>query len=252
MYKILANSLFLGKQIVYMPTCHSTNDTAREHVRNTATIEGAVFITDDQTQGKGQRGNSWEAKPGENLTFSVVLTPTFLKADKQFFLNIIASLAVNDTIETFLPNDQVLVKWPNDVYLNGGKVAGILVENAFQGSRLSSTVVGIGLNVNQLSFKVNTATSLAKEAGSAFGLEEVLHSLLMNLEKYYLQLKREQYDLLKEAYYGKLLGYAQTRKYLAEYEFEGKITRVEDSGYLIIESKQGEHRFDFKEVQFLF
>lgn len=235
-----------------MPTCHSTNDTAREHVRNTDIIEGAVFITDDQTKGKGQRGNSWEAAPGQNLTFSVVLKPSFLKADKQFYLNIVASLAVNDTIESFMPNAEVLVKWPNDVYLNSKKVAGILVENSFQGSRLSNTIVGIGLNVNQQTFKVNTATSLHNEGAGELDLQTVLNALLMNLEKYYLSLKREQYDSLKQAYYSRLLGFGQSRRYLAEYEFEGIITKVEDSGYLVIESKQGEHRFDFKEVQFLF
>ena len=80
MYKILAKTLFLGKEVVYMPSCHSTNDIALQQIKKPDTREGLIVITDDQTQGRGQRGNQWKSEPNSNLTFSVILKPTFLNA----------------------------------------------------------------------------------------------------------------------------------------------------------------------------
>ena len=88
MYKILANTLFLGKDIHFLPDCHSTNDMALQALRQNQAAEGSIFITNHQTRGKGQRGNSWETKPGENLTFSLVLQPRFLDLSEQLFTQI--------------------------------------------------------------------------------------------------------------------------------------------------------------------
>ncbi len=94
MYKILANTLFLGKDIHFLPDCHSTNDITLQAIRQKEVQEGSIFITNHQTRGKGQRGNTWETKPGENLTFSLVLQPRFLDLSEQFLLNIAISNAI--------------------------------------------------------------------------------------------------------------------------------------------------------------
>lgn len=87
MYKILANTLFFGKNIVYVPECHSTNTLLVEMVAKANMIEGTLVITNHQLKGRGQRGNSWEAEPGLNLTFSILLRPSFLTVAEQFFFN---------------------------------------------------------------------------------------------------------------------------------------------------------------------
>ena len=156
-----------------MPSCHSTNDSARELLLQHDTSEGTVVITDNQTAGKGQRGNSWFSAEGANLTMSLIMKPNFLTVSKQFYLNMISSLAVKRVLNDRLPDAHSQVKWPNDVLLNNRKVCGILIENGIKRQFLEYSVVGIGLNVNQKAFGLATATSMSNEIGIAFSLQSV-------------------------------------------------------------------------------
>ena len=160
MYKILANSLFLGKKVIYMPSCHSTNDIAMEMARKSDIPEGTVIITDDQLKGRGQRGNEWVTAAGKNITMSIVLKPNFVKASSQFSLNMAISLAVNATVKQLLSEINCSVKWPNDVLVNRKKISGILIENSLSGKNLDYSIVGVGLNVNQPIINGISATSL--------------------------------------------------------------------------------------------
>ena len=159
MYKHLAKTVFVGKSVIYLPTCHSTNQIAEELLTKPDIASGTIVITDNQTSGRGQRGNTWQADPGSNLTFTVISTPEFLPISRQFDLNIVASLAVRATVTEFVPD--VHVKWPNDVLVGTGKIAGILIQNFITGSKIRHTLIGIGLNVNQVQFDLPQATSLA-------------------------------------------------------------------------------------------
>lgn len=252
MYKNLANTLFLAKQVISMPTCHSTNEVARKMAQKPDTLEGTVIICQDQTKGRGQRGNSWESKPGENLTFSIVLRPGFLKIQEQFFLNIIASLAVRETVTNFLPNAEVKVKWPNDVLIDNRKTAGILIENGINRNRIEYTVVGIGLNVNQCSFMNPRATSLKMESGKNFDTQAVFEQLVCSLEYYYLRLKNGRLKELKAEYLQHLFGFRQKRNYIAEYKFEGVIEDVTDAGFLVVSNKRELVQYDLKEIEFIY
>eukprot|EP01137_Pigoraptor_chileana_P015025 Opistho-2@5140 len=107
-----------------------------------------VIITDNQTAGRGQRGNVWEASIGENLTFSLILKPNFLKASEQFQLNVAVSLGVLDCLSEYIDED-LKVKWSNDIYFQNQKMGGILIENTLQGYQIGYSVIGIGLNINQ-------------------------------------------------------------------------------------------------------
>lgn len=113
---------------------------------------GTVIVADSQTAGRGQRGNSWEAEPGMNLTFSMLLIPENIPARRQFAISRAVSLAVAEALAHWLRRDDVCVKWPNDIYVGDGKVCGILIENTIDGSRISRSVAGIGINVNQKKF----------------------------------------------------------------------------------------------------
>jgi len=251
LYKIPANTLFLGKQLVFVPECHSTNTLALQLSQNTSTLEGAVIITNNQTAGRGQRGNSWEAAPGMNLTFSVVLRPGFLAPKDQFYLNIITSLAVRDYL-IGKTNEPVVIKWPNDILVQKKKICGILIENQIQGSSLVSAVVGIGLNVNQTNFQKDTATSLKLVTNTEASLESALHELLHFLETRYLQLRQQNTSALREEYLSNLYCRNEQHEFSSgDTTFMGTIQGIDETGRLVVDTVQGLKYFGIKEIIFV-
>ncbi len=136
--------------ITWVDTCPSTNSLLLAH--ESELPHGAVVATRTQTAGRGQRGNSWEAEPGRNLTFSILLRPSTIEASRAFELSMIVATAIAHSLQPLLPNDSVQVKWPNDIYVGDSKICGILIENAFCGKNIDRSIVGIGINVNQHRF----------------------------------------------------------------------------------------------------
>jgi BirA family biotin operon repressor/biotin-[acetyl-CoA-carboxylase] ligase len=245
MYKILANTLFLGKDIHFLPDCHSTNDIALQALRQKEAYEGSIFITNHQTRGKGQRGNTWETKPGENLTFSLVLQPHFLDLSEQFLLNMAISNAIRQGMQEYIP--QLHVKWPNDLVVPGaGKIGGILIENLVGSKGWEYAVVGIGLNINQREFSSPQATSLS------YPLEELFKLLIIHLEQAYLALKKGKRELLKQEYLRHLYLLNQWAQYrVGEQTLEGKIIGLSEMGNLLLELPSGQQQsFGIKEITF--
>ncbi|MCH7402668.1 biotin--[acetyl-CoA-carboxylase] ligase [Belliella kenyensis] len=251
MYKILANTLFLGKEVIYLPVCHSTNDLAMDMLKSGKVTEGSIVIAGEQTHGKGQRGNVWKSAPDENLTFSLVLKPSFLNAMDQFDLNIMVSLAVVEALAYF--DLELLVKWPNDIYTkNGYKVGGILFENVISKGKVSGSVVGIGLNVNQRTIGLDHATSLINISKRQFDLKTVFDLIVHRIEQNYIMLKSGKHKQLKESYLKQMYLFNVWSKYSDENEFFGKIRGIADDGKLIIEKESGMINFyAFKEVRFI-
>ncbi len=251
MYNISANTIFTGKSLVSLPTCHSTNDYASSLLSEGNPLEGTLIITPEQTAGKGQRGNTWEAEAGKNLTFSLIFKPSFLKVTHQFHLNIISSLAVRATVSYFLQTE-VKVKWPNDIYLNNKKIAGILIQNSIKKDSIGFSIIGIGLNVNQETFSDKKAISLKNFSSQEFNINAILNNLLENLEAYYMKLRSGQLKELSEEYKSNLFRLEEECSYEAEgISFQGKITGIDESGRLIILSGNERRVFSFKEVEFL-
>jgi BirA family transcriptional regulator, biotin operon repressor / biotin---[acetyl-CoA-carboxylase] ligase len=251
MYKILANTLFLGKDIHFLPDCHSTNDMALQALRQKEAYEGSIFITNHQTRGKGQRGNTWETKPGENLTFSLVLQPQFLDLSEQFLLNIAVSNAIRQGMQEYIP--QLQVKWPNDLVVPGvGKIGGILIENLVGSKGWEYAVVGIGLNINQREFSSPQATSLSLVTGSTYPLEELFKLLITQVEQAYIALKKGKIELLKQEYLRHLYLIDQWASYrVGEQVQEGKIIGISESGNLLLEYPSGKQQsFGIKEISF--
>jgi BirA family transcriptional regulator, biotin operon repressor / biotin---[acetyl-CoA-carboxylase] ligase len=251
MYKILANTIFLGKDVQFLPECHSTNDIALSLAKEQRAYEGTVVITDHQIQGKGQRGNKWLTDKGLNLTFSLILKPAFLDISEQFYLNMAVSNSIRKLLQEYIPNLQV--KWPNDLVLpDFGKIGGILIENTYAGMNWECAVVGIGINVNQIDFENQTATSLAKVTGSHFELSELFRLLVTQIEQGYLQLKRGKWHEIKSEY----LHHLYLKDIWSNYEdsngtFIGKIKGISGQGKLEMERENGEFQvFDLKEVVF--
>jgi len=251
MYKILANTIFLGKDVFFLSECHSTNDKALELIRMGKASEGTIVVTDHQTQGKGQRGNVWHAEPGKNLTFSLILKPNFLDVSEQFYLNMAVSNALVKLLADYIPD--VRVKWPNDLVVpHSGKLGGILIENIVDQQGWEYAVVGIGLNINQKSFEVPRATSLSLLTGSEFDLEELFKLLVSHLEQAYLGLKKGRKSNVKQHYLHQLFlkdTWGQYRK--GERIFAGKIMGITESGKLQMELEDGNvEEFGLKEISF--
>ncbi len=233
-----------------MPFCHSTNDIAADLVRNSQLKEGAVVITDNQTSGKGQRGNLWESNPNSNLTFSLVLKPHFLDVSEQYFLNIAISLALHDFLSQYM-GEGIRIKWPNDLYFYDNKLGGILIENGIKKNQLEYAIVGIGLNINQKKFHAPNATSLSLACGQDFDLEEVLPLLLHALESRYIQLKKVQFTRLLEEYYQKLYWMHEKHLFKGLDYFEGTIQGIDKTGRIIISTHEKNYHFNIKEVKFI-
>ncbi|UCS91521.1 biotin--[acetyl-CoA-carboxylase] ligase [Echinicola marina] len=252
MHKILANTVFLGKDIIYLTECHSTNDIAAQKIKDGAAKEGSIIITDKQTKGRGQRGNRWFSEPEVNLTFSLVLSPLFLNARSHFELNRVVSLAVLEVFSALA--DGIKVKWPNDiVHEKEGKLGGILIENSISRNNIESSIVGIGLNINQLDFPFPGPTSLAKLSGQIYDKWEIMGRILSAIEKRYLQLKKNDLKQLHSDYLNNLyLKDVWSRYEDIDGRFTGRIVGVSDEGKLLIEKNNRDlNHYVFKEVKFI-
>ena len=251
MYKILANLPFQTNHVHYLPSCHSTNEVARDLLQTEVT-EGTVVITDNQFAGKGQAGNQWSSFPGKNLTFSLILRPTFLMPNEQFLITVILSLGIKDALEEILPGE-VKIKWPNDIFFNNKKISGLLIENVLRGNNFDSCVAGIGLNVNQTDFPDSIrATSIKLATNQEVDLNLMLNSLIASFSSLYFQLQDNKVKLLQQ-YHESLLGLGQERKFIvAEDEFKGIIEGTDEFGRLLIKRGSDILVFQHKEVQMLF
>jgi BirA family transcriptional regulator, biotin operon repressor / biotin---[acetyl-CoA-carboxylase] ligase len=249
-------TLFVGKNSVYLPETNSTNEfLAKEcHNKQYHFHEGSVVYTFQQNKGKGQRGNVWVSENDKNLLSSYLFFPNFLSLKDYFNLNIFVSLAVVDTIQYFMNNDEkVMVKWPNDVYINNKKVAGILIENSVNKTSINQSIIGIGINVNQLNFgELNDkACSISQFTNTEIDKEFLLKVLNSNIEKRYLNLKSDS-KKQKLAY----LEILYQKDVLSNYEYKNEnikatIKSVADDGRLVISFENNEVYCDLKEIRFL-
>ena len=139
---------------------------------------GAVIAARTQTAGRGQRGNSWESAAGLNLTFSMLLRPSVIMAARQFELSMLVSLGVCDAL-TQVSGEVFHVKWPNDIYHGDRKICGILIENSIDGRRIGRSIVGIGININQVHFVSDAPNpvSLSNISGHKYALEPLLEDI---------------------------------------------------------------------------
>jgi BirA family biotin operon repressor/biotin-[acetyl-CoA-carboxylase] ligase len=251
LHKIPANTLFIGQKLIYVPECHSTNTLLNELNEKSDLPEGAVLITDNQTAGRGQRGNSWEAEAGKNLTFSILLKPKFLEPRNQFQLNMMVSIALAEAIGS-VTNLDIKVKWPNDLFTGDKKVGGILIENQLLGSSLSSSIIGIGVNVNQEQFNNPGAASLLNITNKMYSLEVIFLNILESIERAYLELRSARPGDLRERYLNSLYRYHRPHQFTSNGEkFTGTIRDVDENGQLCVETDEGIKVFAFKQIGFV-
>jgi BirA family transcriptional regulator, biotin operon repressor / biotin---[acetyl-CoA-carboxylase] ligase len=248
------NTLFIGKVYQEFDTLPSTNRYALDLLAQGKPPEGLVISAAFQSEGQGQMGNRWEGQAGMNLALSVILYPVFLPPQQQFALNQAAALAVRDLTASYIEKP-VFVKWPNDIYVQQRKIAGILIQNTLSSSTMLSSVVGVGLNVNQLAFspELPNPTSLRLEAGTSFHRQELWPALCCQFERRYLQLKAGRLAQLQADYLGCLYGYQRPCRFerLDGEQFQGEIRGIGPQGHLLVAHEKGEEAFQFKQIKLL-
>jgi BirA family biotin operon repressor/biotin-[acetyl-CoA-carboxylase] ligase len=222
-------------------------------MRESEVTEGTVFLAYEQTSGRGQHKNFWESEPGANLTFSVVVYPDFLEIRHQFMLSKVVVLGIYKALYKYV--DNLKVKWPNDIYAGTKKLGGILIENSIMYGLLKSSVIGIGLNVNQIQFTGDAPNpvSLKNLTNEHYDCDRILSEVLSGINWYYNLLREGEEEQIDEEYTSKLYRLNEVCQYRTEDEdFEGEIIGVNEIGQLLIRRSDGKILdFHFKEVEFL-
>ncbi len=231
-------------RLIHLAETDSTNRWLREHPAE----DDVVVWTDYQTAGRGCGTNTWESEWGQNLLFSLLIHPVDVPADRQFFISMVTANSISRVIAKYVEN--VSVKWPNDIYVGDRKICGILIQNSLHGSTIKDSVIGVGLNVNQLSFVSDAPNpvSLASLTGRTFDPEALLHELMEAFEAEWAGAEGVRARYLSQLYRRK--GFFRYRD--AHGEFHAEQVTVEDDGHLVLRCIDGHtRRFAFKEVQFI-
>lgn len=249
---------------MYIPQTHSTSSLIREAYMDRE--DGFYIVTDNQTAGRGQVGNHWESSPGKNLTFSVLLHRQW-DIRSAWDINTTVALAILEGVRTWLAGAKEEVKmqpwkikWPNDIYVGDRKVCGTLIENFVSGGVIASSIVGIGLNVEQTIFVSDAPnpTSIRLEAGNQSlpegGKQGLLEAILQAMD-HYLKLAQsgaEQAVALRAIYMNELY---RNDGALYPWEadgvrFQARIAGISKDGELVLEHEDGsKHNYLQKQIK---
>ena len=243
-----AKTLFDNKTYVFMTECLSTNDYLLKLLKKKNYEEGTMINTSYQKGGRGQRNHEWLSEKGKNLTFSFLLEPN-IKLSNQFLLHIITSISIFKTLLK-INIKNISIKWPNDIYVNNKKIAGILIENLVYRKFIHKSVIGVGLNINQVKFSSLNATSIINETMKKHNLNQIIQIFKSIFNKEYLKLNsnkiHEEFDYYKK----NLIGYQIEKKY--EYNsgvIKGKIIDVLSDGILVIQTKDSIMKLNFGDIR---
>ena len=255
-------------KITHFKNIDSTNSYLQNLLDKGEDVADNVVVTDFQTSGKGQGKNVWQSEDGKNLLFSIALDMSFLKAEDQFLLTQMVSVAMINVLKNYLPEENLFIKWPNDIYFNNRKIAGILIKNEIRGIMLGTSIIGIGLNVNQTDFDESLPNPISMKmiTGKDYDLEILLNEICNKLSQQ-TTVNRQQTSSnsisstfnfqfstfnFQHLYTDKLYRYNQW----AFYEHEGEVKEMMITGYdrfgrLILKEKNDrEVVCDLKEILF--
>ena len=224
-----------------------------------------VYAALFQTAGRGQKGNRWESRAGENLTFSILLKPGDLSIRDAFLLSQVVALGLTDYLKE--KGVDASIKWPNDIYAGDRKICGTLIENCLEGSRVAAAVAGIGLNLNQLEFdpSLPNPTSLSRETGRTFDVKAELPALLDCIFSYYDRLYSPYArNGFEAAYLERLYRRGEWHSFeqlpasdipaerRSGLRIEARILGIDAEARLLLEHKDGTlHSYGFKEIKYI-
>ena len=235
-------------EIIHIDETDSTNRWLAEH--RTEGQNPCVVVADYQTAGRGCGTNKWESERGKNLLYSMMIHPTEIPVNKQFVVSMAVANSIAAVVAKYVTSQAVSVKWPNDIYVGDKKICGILIENRLQGGVIKDSIIGVGLNVNQLCFVSDAPNpvSMANITGRQFDREQLLQELLEAFQQEWADLEGVRERYLQQLYRRK--GFFRYRD--AYGECTAEIVTVEADGHLVLQDVDGRtNRYAFKEIQFV-
>ena len=249
------SGLFEGQNVITLPQVDSTNEFLKQELsKSTPLDEGTVIMAEEQFAGKGQQGSTWYSEPSKNLTFSLLLKPSFLLPKHQFRLTMSISVAVAQWLESVLPVP-VKIKWPNDLFVENKKIGGILIENVLKGATWKYAIVGVGINVNQTDFPhmiKERSTSIKLMLHKDSELRTSLAGLCRHIGQTYSMLKSGQFSALLSNYLRRLYRLGETHSFLVDgVPVQGVLRGVTEHGRLQIDFNGHLADFGLKEVSFV-
>lgn len=245
--------MFIGNNLIELDVVDSTNNYAANLLVQTKLVNGTAIMTHFQTGGRGQRGSDWVSEPGKNLLFSIVLNGHFINTNNYFLLSKAIAIGINEALEE-VSGKTSYVKWPNDIYINQKKIAGILIENQWKGNVLEVAIVGVGVNVNQITFdQLSDVTSLCLLGSKNYDLHEILKKIFEKIEVYYNLLRKGEIELINRMYFNHLMFSNEWKIYDSiNGRIEGKIIEVKESGLIVLKLRNNEKKaFNFKDLRFI-
>lgn len=239
-------------QMLELDTVDSTNNYLKRY-HDSVARKVTLVTAEYQTAGRGSASNTWESATGRNLLFSLLTYPRMVEAGQMFVLSEIISLAVCDALNEFVSG--VSIKWPNDIYYQDSKMAGVLIENELEGKVVSNCIMGVGINVNQTKFESDAPNpiSLAQILGHEVERRFVLEKVVEHFMHYYGWLESRRNVEIHDLYLNQLYRMSQQHEYQdATGRFRASIQNVEPTGHLVLVDTEGEtRRYEFKEVRFI-
>lgn len=242
-------------KILRFDEINSTNVYLYDKISEKNDISDTVVVAAHQMAGRGMDKNRWESEAGKNLLFSIALNVNFLEAENQFKISQAVSVAIVETLSQFVDNQQLYIKWPNDIYFGDKKLAGMLIQNTIEGRMMGVSIIGIGLNVNQIEFScdIPNPISLKQISGEDFDLENLLNLLIKNIKSSVEGLRIKENQI---AIYEKYISKAYRYRQWADYVYKNKVKSMIINGFdcygrLILEDLSGDEIIcDVKELQF--
>ncbi|AMR31104.1 biotin--[acetyl-CoA-carboxylase] ligase [Mucilaginibacter sp. PAMC 26640] len=248
------SGLFVGQNLVTLKEVDSTNNFLKNLLSNSKPVpEGTVIMAEAQFAGRGQHQNTWHAEPGKNLTFSLLLKPSFIAPPLQFDLTRAVSLGVYDALAPLL-GEALKIKWPNDIYYKDRKLGGMLIENMIQGGQIRNSVIGIGININQDNYPetAGSAISVKQILQRDYDLKDILFEISTHVEGWYLKLKGGQTELIRNSYLSRLYRLNEAKEFRSNnVVFTGTIKNVSETGMLIVQHNDIEESYNLKGIEFL-
>jgi len=241
--------------IIKVDATESTNSLAREWFNTNRNNSPICIVASDQTSGRGQRGAKWVSNAGENLTFSVIYPKPCIAISDQFLISAAVGLQIIKALKLIKINNLKL-KWPNDIMADNYKIGGVLIENILQNNVITASIIGIGLNINQVHFPdLPKAASIKNLTGTIYSIDEVLSMILEKLDDMILSNDNSFFKNVHEDYEAGLFRRNKASTFqLKDGSFiVGIILGVDHSGLLKLKVEDEEIRtFDLKELKLLF
>ena len=242
-------------EIIKLNATNSTNTYLKNLLKEKQVKDLSCIWALSQTQGRGQQGAKWISEPGKNLTFSILKKFENLSSEYHFLLNMEVSLAIFRALKKLYIPD-LAVKWANDILSSKKKICGILIENTLHKEQISASIIGIGVNVNQVFFNdLPNVSSLQKIMGHPFDLEEVLLLICQELEVSLKSLSPTRFETMLDEYHTHLFrkDKPSTFEYPNGERFMGYIRGVSHNGQLQIEQEDAlMSSFSLKEIKLLY